>query len=195
MWAVSWNCMNQCKCVCNRWWRKQWWRVLSVSIDCWGMHHWQICNKFYAWNHEKFVLLISMNTPLRRTNYLLYSKKQQQLDSKFQGQGVFLMPLVLFIRDSRLISIILIMICTIPSYNSKGNQALLHQLSAVHLKNWRFCSLGVLLGLSRTPIGVVHRRLQTPLAMGLSHHTIIRVCMCFHTNFQLLIPKIEDFLA
>ena len=34
-----------------------------------------------------------------------------------------------------------------------------------------------------------------PLAIGLSHHTIVRVFMCFHTNFQLFISKIEDFMA
>ena len=51
MWALTWNCMCQCKCIYHRWRRNQWWRVLSVSIDYGGMHLWLICNKFYAWNH------------------------------------------------------------------------------------------------------------------------------------------------
>ena len=45
------------------------------------------------------------------------------------------------------------------------------------------------------PLGAVHRGLQTPLAKGLSHHTILRVFKCFHANFQLFISKFEDFMT
>ena len=45
------------------------------------------------------------------------------------------------------------------------------------------------------PQGAVHIGLQTPLALGLYPHTICRLQKCFHTDFQLLIFQIEDYIV
>ena len=116
-----------------------------------------------------------MYTPLGRTNHLLYSKKQQHLDrtkiSRPRGtvqKAHHTIPRVIkcFYTNFQLF------ISKIEDFAAQG------------------CIWGYL-----GPLGAVHRGLQTPLAMGLSHHTLIRVFMCFHTNFQLVISKIEDFVA
>ena len=133
-----------------------------------------------------------MNTPLGRTNYLLYIQRSinSLIKQKFQGQGVFLIPLVLFIRGSKLNYHL-----HFPIIQLQGQSIAFTPTFSCSSQKLKILRLRGTFGAVQDPQGAVHRRLQNPLAMGLSHHTIIRVFMCFHTNFQLLITEIEDFVA
>ena len=96
--VIRCNCSTDCssaRCSCQK-------HGLKCSLAC-GQCRGTACINASAFVtddeeniDEEFVLLISMHTPLGRTNHHLYSKKQQQLDrtkiENFKAQGYFQCP-------------------------------------------------------------------------------------------------------